>query len=111
MATQATARLTLGSVFGTINSAATSVSSVFDTATKGINMANKFVTDASEKQNIRSIVDMHDFTEKLTEEKAMEETLRKKAILDFTNQSQDNKDLFEAGYNRIKELLAERNKS
>lgn len=105
MTTQATARLTLGSVLGTINSAATSVSSVFDTTTKAINMANKYVSDAADKQRIRSIVDMHDFTEKLSEEKAMEETLRKKTILEFTSQSKDNEELFNSAYNRIKDLI------
>lgn len=109
MAQTATARLTLGSVLGTVESAATSISSVFDTATKGINMANKYVSDASKKQNIRSIVDMHDFQNKLAEEKAMEETLRKKTILEFTNQSEENKNLFENAFNRINELLAEKN--
>lgn len=105
----ANARITLGSLFGAINSAATSVSSVFDTTTKGINMANKYVSDAAEKQHIRSVVDMHDYAERLAEEKAMEETLRKKEIIEFTKVSDENHQLFNESYNRIKSLIEKRN--
>lgn len=104
----ATARMTLGSILGTATDAAQSVSAVFNTATKAINMGNKFVSDAAEKQSIRSTLDMHDFTMKLAEEKAMEETLRKKTILDFTKQSTENEQLFETAYNRINQLLEDR---
>ena len=106
----ATARVTFGSLLGAVNDATSVLSSSFNTITKSINMANKYVTDAAEKQSIRSIVDMHDFETKLQEEKAMEETLRKKQIVEFTNESEINKELFENAYNRIGELLANRNK-
>lgn len=100
-----TARMTVGSLFGAVNSAATSVGSVFDTTNRAIGMANKFVTDMADKQDIRSIVDMHDFKEKLTEEKSMEETLRKKTISEFCKAEPENKEMFETAYNRISALL------
>ncbi len=103
--TTATARLTVGSIFGAVNNAATSVASIFDTATKAIDMGNKYVSDASDKQRIRSTIDMHDFKEVLVEQKSMEETLRKKTILDFTNQSPENAELFKSAYDRLTLLI------
>lgn len=101
----ANTRMTLGAVLGSVQEAATSVSATFNTVTKGVNMLNRYVSDAAEKQQVRSVIDMHDFKEKLVEEKAMEETMRKKQILEFTNQSEINKELYQASYNRLQELL------
>lgn len=102
-----TARLTLGSVLGTVNEVATSVSSVFSTGTAAVGIVNRYVEDAATKQKIRSIIEMNDYSQKFREEKAMEATLRKKQIVQFCNESEENKELFKAEYDRLGNLLQE----
>lgn len=96
-------------LLGTVNNAATSVSSIFTTATKSVGMLDKFVSDAAERQEIRSVVDMNDFATKLAEEKAMEEAQRKLEVLKFTGpEGSDNERLYATAYDRIQKLLNDR---
>lgn len=101
----ASARMTVGTLLGTVNEVATSVSSIFDTATKSINMLNRYVSEAAEKQALRSIVDTHGFKERLVEEKTMETVTRKLEIKSFCSQSQHHADLYQATYNEFLSLL------
>ncbi|WP_347269713.1 hypothetical protein [Rhizorhabdus histidinilytica] len=97
--------MTVGTLLGTVNEVATSVSSIFDTATKSINMLNRYVSEAAEKQALRSIVDTHGFKERLVEEKTMETVTRKLEIKSFCSQSQHHADLYQATYNEFLSLL------
>lgn len=101
----ATPRIAIGAVFGTINEAATSVSSLFGTATKSINMLNRFVSDAAEKQVLRSIVDTHAFKKSLIEEKTMETAMRKLEVKSFCSQSQHHAELYQATYDEFAALF------
>lgn len=83
MSANATTRMTVGTLLGAVNGAATTVADTFDTATKAIGMANLYVTTMSDKQRIRTKLEMHTFVNKLAEETAMVETLRKKNIEEF----------------------------
>ena len=102
----ATTRIAFGAVLSTVNDAAQSVSAIFGTVTEGIGMANTFVKNAAEQQRLRAVVDMDNFGERLTEEKAMEEALRKKQVEEFTNASKDNERLYSTAYDRIAALVA-----
>lgn len=105
MTTTASIRMTAGTLLGTVNEAATTVADTFGTATKAVGMLNRYVTDMADKQTIRSKLEMHEFTTKLVEEKAMEETIRKKNIQEFCK-DKDNAALYSASYDRLLEILS-----
>ena len=105
MSTNATVRMTAGTLLGTINGAATTVADTFDTATKAIGMANLYVSTMADKQRIRTKLEMHTFVNKLAEETAMVETLRKKNIEEFCKDDQ-NAQLYNAEYSKIIEILS-----
>lgn len=105
MSTNATVRMTAGTLLGTINGAATTVADTFDTATKAIGMANLYVSTMADKQRIRTKLEMHTFVNKLAEETAMVETLRKKNIEEFCKDEQ-NATIYNAEYDKIINILS-----
>lgn len=105
MSTNATVRMTAGTLLGTINGAATTVADTFDTATKAIGMANLYVSTMADKQRIRTKLEMHTFVNKLAEETAMVETLRKKNIEEFCKDDQ-NAQIYNAEYSKVIDILS-----
>lgn len=105
MTTQATTRMTVGTLLGAVNGAATTVADTFDTATKTVGMANLYVSTMADKQKIRTKLEMHTFVNKLAEETAMIETLRKKNIEEFCK-DKDNADIYNAEYDKIIDILS-----
>lgn len=105
MSTNATVRMTAGTLLGTINGAATTVADTFDTATKAIGMANLYVSTMADKQRIRTKLEMHTFVNKLAEETAMVETLRKKNIEEFCKDEQ-NAQIYNAEYSKVIDILS-----
>jgi hypothetical protein len=106
--TTSSARQTVGTVFGTINTAAETVSTVLNTATKSVGMLDRFVSDASEKQIIRSVVDMDDFERMLLEEKSAEQAGRTVQVATFKALSTEHERLYDENHARISALLAAR---
>ena len=100
--------LTIGAVLGTVTDAATAVSTVIGTGIKGVNMLDQYVTDAAEKQKIRSIVDMESFETRLIEEVSMEDTQRQLKTLEFISKDEKTAELYEKNHNRIANLLQAR---
>lgn len=105
MTTTASVRMTAGTLLGTINEAATTVADTFGTITKTVGMANSYVSTMAEKQAIRTKLEMHTFVNKLAEETAMVETLRKKNIEEFCK-DKDNADIYNAEYSKIIDILS-----
>lgn len=105
MTTTASVRMTAGTLLGTVNGAATTIADTFDTATKAIGMANLYVSTMSDKQKIRTKLEMHTFVNKLAEETAMVETLRKKGIEEFCK-DKDNADIYNVEYAKIIDILS-----
>jgi len=105
MTTTANVRMTVGTLLGTVNGAATTVADTFDTATKAIGMANLYVSTMADKQRIRTKLEMHTFVNKLAEETAMVETLRKKNIEEFCKDEQ-NATIYNTEYNKIIDILS-----
>lgn len=105
MTTTATVRMTAGTLLGTVNSAATTVADTFGTATKAVGMLNSYVSTMADKQAIRTKLEMHTFVNKLAEETAMVETLRKKNIEEFCKDT-DNARIYNAEYDKIVDILA-----
>lgn len=108
MATTATARLTVGAIFGAISTAALSITSVLDATTDGVGMIHTFVNDAATKQSIRSVVDMDGFESALQDEQAQIMTSRQLGILEFRRQSKDHDELYTDNHARIGKLLEAR---
>lgn len=102
----ATTRATIGSLLGTIQEGATTISSTFSTATKAVGMLNTFVSAAADKQRIRTKVDVHEFKTRLVEEKSMEEAKRKVAIAEFCK-DEGNKQFYSSAYDRLSALVEE----
>lgn len=105
MTTTASVRMTAGTLLGTVNEAATTVADTFGTVTKAVGMANRYVSDMAKKQEIRSLLEMEEFTNKLIEEKAMEEAIRSKSVKEFCK-NEDNKQLYSEAYNRFHKILS-----
>lgn len=105
MTTTATVRMTAGTLLGTVNSAATTVADTFGTATKAVGMLNSYVSTMAEKQSIRTKLEMHTFVNKLAEETAMVETLRKKNIEEFCK-DELNARIYNAEYDKIVDILS-----
>lgn len=97
----ATARMTLGSLFATVGTAANAVTSTLNTTVDAISMLDRYVSDARERQTMRSAVEKLDFTQRLAEEKATEMSERQLQVLEFCAQSADHKRMFETNYDRI----------
>lgn len=106
MANVASARFSLGSVFGTVATAANAVSSTFEAATVGVSMLDRFVQTAKMKQEERHIVDLADFRERLIEDRSREITERQVAVNEFVGKSALHKNLYEANYTKLEKLLA-----
>lgn len=102
----ATARMTLGSVFATVGTAANAVTSVLDTGVAGIAMLDTYVKDMSTRQAARSKADMDDFIFSLVEEKAQERTERQIQVQEFCAKSEDHQRFYAANYNRLMSILA-----
>ncbi|MFP3645156.1 hypothetical protein [Paraburkholderia sp. SIMBA_054] len=104
----ATARMTIGTVFDTVSNAAVAASTVLGSGIKAVNMLDKYVSDAAEKQEIRSLVDMESFETRLQEEVAMEDTQRHIKLKEFMDKSPEHQRLYQSNFDRIAAVLAKR---
>jgi hypothetical protein len=105
----ANTRMTLGALLGSITTAANTITSTFDAANKGIGMLNRTVSDASDRQNLRSKVDAHTYKTTLIREKAQEETLANLKIAEFINTSPQHELFYKDSFNTLTELLSNPN--
>lgn len=104
MATTANARMTIGTLLGSVNEAANTVADTFSTATKAVGMVNNYVSTAAEKQRVRNKLELASFTNQLLEEKAMEDTVRRIKIEEFCK-DENNATYFQESYDKLAELL------
>lgn len=96
----ATTRMTIGSILGTVQNAATAVSTTLETATVSVGMLHTYVSDAAHKQQIRSVAERDSFGVQVAEELAMAEAVRKDEVRKFCNTETRQADYNEA-YTRI----------
>ena len=68
----ATARMSIGSVFGAIGQTATTITSTLGAVNAGIGMANAAITNMATQQQVRIKLDNASFKETLLTEKAQE---------------------------------------
>lgn len=91
----ATARMTLGSVFGMVTNTANALGDLAGTLGDGIGMLNKFVEDTSIDQRDRSILHRKTFRSTILEEARMETAVREAEVVKFCDESELNRKLYD----------------
>ena len=76
----ATARSTVGSLFGSVAKAADTLTATLDAASEGVGMINAYIADQADAQRIRIIVDKKRRATQIIEEAALEEAQRAEKI-------------------------------
>lgn len=105
----ATTRMTFGTILGTVQDAATTVGTTFQTATTAVGMLHTYVEDAALKQQIRSVAERDSFGVQVAEELAMAEVVRKDEVRKFCTTAERQED-FNTAYSRIFAKIAEHTK-
>ena len=100
-----TTRLSFGAVLGTVQSAATTVTTTLDTVAVAVGMATTFVTQAADNQRLRQIADKEDFVENLIMEKAEQRAISHLKAEKFVAKSSDHNRLYSAAYTKFTKLL------
>ena len=100
-----TTRLAFGSILGTVQSAATTVTGTLDTMSTAVGMATAFVNQAADNQRIRQIADKEDFLETLIMEKAEQRATAHLKADQFCAKSEQHSAHYNSAYNRYTSLL------
>lgn len=103
--TVANSRMTFASVLGAVQTSANTITSTLNAVNAAVGMANKFVSDAAERQGVRSTLDNAIFTKTLHQEKAQELTESRLAVLQYTKQSAQHAEHYTTAYNELASLL------
>lgn len=101
----ATARITFGSVLGTVNTAAQTVTGALGAIGSSVGMLSSYVERAAEEQRVRQLADAETFVDRLIEEKAMEHTERQVEVQDFRKRSDLHSHEFDTAKARFEALL------
>lgn len=104
MAQVSTATGTLGSILGTVTTAATTVTRTLDAASNSVGMLNAFVSKAAREQSIAYAAETHNFKRKLSDRLSAEEATRRKGINELCSDP-IFKDLFLEAQKEIDEVL------
>lgn len=108
MAQRSNLKITASTVMGAVSSAATSVSSLFETANDGISMLHRSVQTAAEKQRISTDYDLATYEINLHKSVAIEQARANAEIKGFLNENPANEALFKASFDDIGALVAAR---
>lgn len=100
-----TTRMTLGSVLNTVQTTASTVTNVLDTANAAIGMVSSYVEQAATHQKQRQIADNESFLVNLINEKAIEDSNALLAVDKFISQSTRHKELFASRHDAYTALL------
>jgi hypothetical protein len=105
----ATLRTTAGSVLGAINESASAIGSIFAAAGGTAAMLNVWVNDAQTKQRDRSLITMHSYRQRLIEDTAKENSLRRKEITTLFAQDEEFRKIYENEYQTLSGLFEKPN--
>jgi hypothetical protein len=100
----ATARLTIGTILGTVNTAASAATGALDTIANTIGMANAYVEKAANEQAGRHKNDAALFTTQLVIEGAEAEAEMHRSVINYCKKSPEHKELFEKAYEKYAKL-------
>ena len=100
-----TTRLTFGAVLGTVQNAATTVTTTLDAVNNGVGMLSSFVTEASINQKLRNVADREDFLENLIQERAEARALSAIKVETFCKKSAEHAQHYADAYTCFTKLL------
>lgn len=100
-----TTRMSFGAVLGSIQSAATTVTSTLDAATGAVGMLTAFVSKASDEQRIRHVIDKEDFIENLIIERTEMNAIAALKLEKFISKSPDHAKHAQRAYEKYSKLL------
>lgn len=106
----ATARMSLGALFGAITVASNTISNTLGAINDGVEILNKTVSDASERQQHTSKEDMAAFKETYSLESTQRVQEFHDTLEDWMNQRPGRAEKFQATYDRLQASIAESNK-
>lgn len=91
-----TARMTASAVLGTITETASTVTNVVKTVSDAVTIGNRFVESAMIDQKDRQVIHRKTFRDQLLRDSRMEVARSNAEVLDFVNESDQNKKLYES---------------
>lgn len=100
-----TTRMSFGAVLGSIQSAATTVTTTLDATTGAVGMLSAFVTKAADEQRIRHTIDKEDFIENLIIERTEMNAVAKLKLEKFISKSPEHAKHAKAAYEKYSKLL------
>lgn len=101
----ANTRMTIVAILGTVQTTAATLTSTLDAAQSAVGMLNKTVTDAANRQKIRSTLDMAIFEKTLHQEKAQQLAQSRLDMQAFMATSQDHQVQYDAAFAELGPLL------
>lgn len=104
MAATANSRVTLGAIFGAIQTSAHTLTNTLEAANKGIGMINRSVDSASLKQEARLTIENEDYVSDLIEQSSLNRTESQIRIMEFCADEKKAK-LYQQNYDRLSALL------
>ena len=102
----ANSRMTLASVLAAVQTTANTATGALNAVNSAVGMANKYVTDAAQRQEVRSKLDMAIFERTLHQEKAQELAASRLAIQEFAKQSATHAQAYQQAYDELASILA-----
>lgn len=103
--TAANSRMTFGAVLATVQTTANTLTNTVSAVNSAVGMVNKFVTDAADRQAVRSKLDTAIFEKTLHQEKAQELAISRLTQKEFMKQSADHAEMYQAAYEELGLIL------
>jgi hypothetical protein len=105
MAQVTSARATLGALFGTIQTTASTATSILDTAAKVVSIGENYVDQALQDQRDRMAADRVDSLMRISEEKALELTERRLLVEKYKAQSPVHASAYDANLKLVMDAI------
>lgn len=102
----ANSRMTLASVLAAVQTTANTATGALNAVNSAVGMANKYVTDAAQRQEVRSKLDMAIFERTLHQEKAQELAQSRINMENFAKQSAAHAAMYQQAYDELAAIIA-----
>ena len=103
----ANSRMTFGSILAAVQTTANTATSAVTAINSAVGMANKFVTDAALRQNVRSKLDNAIFERTFHQQKAQELAESRIQMESYIKQSETHAKHYQQAYNELASLMKE----
>lgn len=107
----ATARMSIGSIFGTIGQTANTLTTSLEAVNAGIGMANQAIQSMAIQQKVRAELGDESFEEMVLVEKSKELADVTLGAAKFRSQSEQHAQAYDAAFAKLSAVLAKRKKS